>query len=49
MQFASTLGYELVPSAGKSRDAVRTIELDEHLVAVLERQQEVLAAVSGHN
>jgi integrase len=39
VQFASTLGYELTPSAGKSSDAVRTIELDEHLVAVLERQR----------
>ena len=39
VQFASTLGYELAPSSGKSRDAVRTIELDSHLVAVLERQR----------
>ena len=26
VQFASTLGYELAPSAGKSKDAVRTID-----------------------
>ncbi len=39
VQFASTLGYELAPSAGKSKDAVRTIELDGHLVAVLQRQR----------
>jgi site-specific recombinase XerC len=34
-EFATTLGYELVASDGKSRDAVRTIDLDEHLVRVL--------------
>ncbi len=39
LQFASTLGYDLVPSSGKSRDAVRTIDLDPHLVEVLERQR----------
>ncbi|MBA2640091.1 MAG: hypothetical protein H0U77_08900 [Nocardioidaceae bacterium] len=29
VEFVSTLGHDLVPSSGKSRDAVRTIELDE--------------------
>jgi integrase len=51
MQFASTLGYDLVASSGKSRDAVRTIELDPYLVAVLERQrstQATEASVPGH-
>ena len=51
MKFASTLGYELVPSSGKSRDAVRTIELDLYLVAVLERQratQSTEASKPGH-
>jgi integrase len=39
VQFATALGYELAPSVGKSADAVRTIELDPHLVAVLQRQR----------
>lgn len=39
VDFASTLGYELVPSAGKSRDAVRTIDLDPGLIAVLRKQR----------
>ena len=39
----STLGHELVPSTGKSRDAVRTIDLDEHLVDVLRRQRKLQA------
>lgn len=38
-EFAATLGYELVPSTGKSRDATRTIDLDRRLVDVLRRQQ----------
>lgn len=44
VSFASTLGYELVASSGKSRDAVRTVELDPYLIAVLERQRTVQAA-----
>ena len=38
VEFASTLGHDLVASTGKSRDAVRTIELDSGLVGVLRRQ-----------
>lgn len=41
VEFATTLGYELVPSEGKSRQAVRTIDLDDGLVGVLERQREM--------
>jgi integrase len=37
--FVSTLGYELAPSTGKSRDAVRTVELDDGLVNVLRQQR----------
>lgn len=29
VEFTSTIGYEVVASAGKSRDAVRTIDLDD--------------------
>ena len=43
VEFVSTLGHDLVPSTGKSRDAVRTIDLDEHLVAVLRRQRKLQA------
>lgn len=44
VEFASTLGYELVPSAGKSRDAVRTVDLDDGLVAVLRLQRKLQSA-----
>ncbi len=39
VEFSSALGYEVVPSAGKSRDAVRTIDLDDQLVAILRAQR----------
>ncbi len=39
VDFASTLGHDLVPSSGKSREAVRTIELDDGLVRVLRAQR----------
>ncbi len=42
-RFATTLGYDLHASTGKSVDAVRTIELDEHLVAVLRQQLDLQA------
>jgi len=41
VEFASTLGHDLVPSSGKSHDAVRTIDLDDGLVKVLQRQQKI--------
>ncbi len=49
VDFASTLGHDLLPSMGKSRDAVRTIDLDDGLVHVLRLQsstqaEEALAA-----
>jgi integrase len=51
VEFVSTLGHETVASTGKSRDAVRTIDLGAGLVAVLRRQrklqaQEQLAALA---
>jgi integrase len=57
VEFSSTIGYEVVASTGKSRDAIRTIDLDDHLVRVLREQrkrqaEERLAATnyveSGH-
>jgi integrase len=44
VEFVSTLGYDLVPSSGKSRDAVRTIELDDGLIAVLRKQRKLQSA-----
>jgi integrase len=41
VEFASTLGWDLVESRGKSATAVRTIDLDTELVAVLEQQREM--------
>jgi integrase len=41
VDFVSTLDHEIVPSSGKSRDAVRTIDLDEHLEEVLVLQKEL--------
>ncbi len=51
VEFVSTLGHDLLPSAGKSRDAVRSIELDDELVQVLRLQRttqakEALASVA---
>lgn len=38
------LGHDVVVSAGKSRDAVRTVDLDDGLVGVLRTQQALQAA-----
>jgi integrase len=43
VEFVSTLGHDLMPSAGKSREAVRTIDLDDGLVAVLRLQRKLQA------
>jgi integrase len=43
VEFVSTLGHETVASTGKSRDAVRTIDLGDGLVAVLRRQRKLQA------
>ncbi len=45
-QFTSTLGYDVVPSSSKSRDAVRTIDIDDHLVTILDEQRTQQAAES---
>jgi len=39
VEFAATLGHDLVSSEGKSPDALRTIEIDQQLVEVLEGQR----------
>ncbi len=39
VEFASALGHGLVASTGKSRDAVRSIDLDDGLVGVLQLQR----------
>lgn len=39
VEFASTLGYEVVASAGKSGDAIRSIDLGDQLVAILRAQR----------
>lgn len=44
VEFVSTLGYQLAPSTGKSREAVRSIELDNGLVRVLRAQRKQQAA-----
>ncbi len=43
VSFVSTLGHNLQPSTGRSRDAVRTIDLDEGLVGVLRQQRKLQA------
>ena len=40
-RFASTLGYEVAESGGKSTDAVRTIDIDDHLIEVLDQQRQI--------
>lgn len=39
VDFSSTLGYDVLPSAGKSRDATRSIDLDRGTVSALQRQR----------
>jgi len=39
VDFVSALGYEVLESDGKSHDAVRTVDVDRHLVEVLREQR----------
>jgi integrase len=39
VDFVSTLGYDMMPSLGKSRDSIRTVDLDSGLVDVLRTQK----------
>ncbi|MDH4076940.1 MAG: site-specific integrase [Acidimicrobiia bacterium] len=39
-EFPTTIGYRLVPSAGKNNSAVRTIDLDRRLIGILRQQSE---------
>jgi integrase len=41
IEFATALGWSLVESNGKSATAVRTVDLDDALVGVLEQQREI--------
>lgn len=43
VEFSTTLGYEVVASSGKSRDATRAIDLDDGLVNVLKAQRRLQA------
>jgi integrase len=43
VEFVTALGYDLVPSSGKSRDAVRTFELDDRLLRELRAQRKLQA------
>lgn len=43
VDFVSTLGHDLVASTGKSRDSVRTIDLDDGLVKVLRAERALQA------
>ena len=47
VDFVSTLDHEIVTSSGKSRDAVRTIDLDEYLEDVLRRHKKLQAKERG--
>jgi hypothetical protein len=42
-EFATVLGYEVHRSGGKSRDAIRTVDLDRHLIEVLRQQRKLQA------
>jgi integrase len=39
VDFVSTLGYDMLPSRGKSRGAVRTVDMDDGLAEVVRRQR----------
>jgi integrase len=41
VDFVSTLGYDTMPSLGKSRDSIRTVDLDDGLADVLRKQKEL--------
>lgn len=41
VEFATTLGWNLVESRGKSATAIRTVDLDNGLVTVLDQQREM--------
>ncbi|MHB1446209.1 MAG: tyrosine-type recombinase/integrase, partial [Acidimicrobiales bacterium] len=43
VDFSSALGYEVVPSVGKSRDAVRTIDLDDGMIKAFKMQRAIQA------
>jgi len=36
--FATVINHDVVASVGKSRDAIRTVDIDEHLAQVLRQQ-----------
>lgn len=40
IEFASTIGYDLAPSEGKSATSRRTVDLDPGLVRIIQRQRE---------
>ena len=42
-EFATVLGYDVQRSSGKSHEAIRTIDLDRHLVDVLRQQRKLQA------
>lgn len=44
VEFATTLGYDVVASDGKSRDSVRTIDLDDGVMRALKKQRKLQAA-----
>lgn len=46
VEFVSTLGYQLAVSTGKSREAVRSIDLDDGLVRILRLQRRLQAEES---
>jgi integrase len=43
VDFSSALGYEVVPSVGNSRDAIRTSDLDDGLVKAFKMQRAIQA------
>ena len=44
VEFSTYVGHDVVPSTGKSRDAIRSIDLDDGLVKVLRAQRRQQAA-----
>lgn len=48
VEFVSTLGYDLSASAGKSRGAVRRIDLDDAVVGILRDWREAQGKVGGY-
>ena len=48
-EFATVINHEAVAAVGKRRDAIRTVDIDEHLAQVLRQQRKPLGLVNTYS